>query len=199
MGTFKTNCAYCGTRVEVDDIYAGSRTQCPGCGQMMDLIPEQPTPPPPPVMPAAQAQDFFANAPEPGGNGGGYDGNGNGYGGDYRGYDDRTRQGNANVEAAVNRLGDRLAAPGSASFFTKLADFLCFRRMIVPSLVIAAGVVSLIGCIIVAIVKFCQKEFFTGLCILLSWFVLRMIYEFFMVLFAINDTLTTIKNQNLRK
>ena len=195
MGTFKTNCAHCGTRVEVDDIYTGSRTQCPGCGQMMDLIPEQ-APPPPPVTPPAQAQEFSADTPASGGSDGGYGGSGNGYHDDYGG---RPPRGNADVEAAIDRLGDRITSPGSVSFFTKLADFFCFRRMIVPSLVIALGVVTLVICIIWAIVKFCQGEFFWGLAVLLGWLALRMIYEFFMVLFAINDTLTTIKNQNLRK
>ena len=190
MGTFKTNCIHCGTRVEVDDAYAGARTQCPGCGRMMDLIPEQPVPPPPPP------QDFDRNSGEnPGGAFAPPPANG-GYG---QNYDDSQPERSPDVEAAINRLGDRLAGTQSVSFFTKLADFLCFRRMIVPSLVIALGAVSLVICIIWAIVKFFQGEVLWGLGVLLAWLVLRMFYEFFMVLFAINDTLTTIKNRNLRK
>lgn len=191
MGTFKTNCAHCGTRVEVDDAYAGARTQCPGCGQMMDLIPEGAAPPPPPtVPPAPPVQPEPERSVPPQGNFSQSPNDGAGQGGPY---DSRS------VESALDRLGDRLTTPGKASFFTHLADFLCFRRMIVPSLVIALGAVSLVVCIIVAIVYFCKGEWLYGFGCLLGWLVLRMFYEFFMVLFAINDNLTTIKNQNLRK
>ena len=64
MGTFKQSCPYCGTRIEVDDIYAGKKANCPKCGKVIELKPEPARPAQPPPQPQRPQQPIQPQQPQ---------------------------------------------------------------------------------------------------------------------------------------
>ena len=75
-----------------------------------------------------------------------------------------------------------------------LKDFLTFRRMLIPYLVQCLFWITVLGCIAMAIFNFYHGLIVPGLTILIIGpIITRLICEYIVVLFEINDTLLDIK------
>lgn len=75
-------------------------------------------------------------------------------------------------------------------------DFLSFRRMITPGLVQIIFWLAVIACVIMGIVNIVHLLILQGIVtILIGPLVIRIICEYVIVIFRINNTLADIKNQ----
>lgn len=87
----------------------------------------------------------------------------------------------------------------TSNFSEWLRDFFTFSTMFTPILILAFFWLSVIVCILTGIALLIAGEVMGGLfTIFISPFFLRIFFEFIMVIFRINETLTEIRN-NLKK
>ncbi len=76
-----------------------------------------------------------------------------------------------------------------------IKEFFSFKRMLIPTLVRFIFWIGVAAAILLAIFNFTQKEWLPGLILLiLGPLFVRMVCEYVIVLFTINDTLTDIKD-----
>lgn len=76
-----------------------------------------------------------------------------------------------------------------------MKDFLTFRHMLMPWLIQLSFWVISILCICAAILDFWRGMFITGLgALILGPIITRLVCEFFILFFRMNETLTEIKN-----
>lgn len=79
-------------------------------------------------------------------------------------------------------------------------DFFCFRRMLTPFLVQIIFWLGVIACIVLGIANILHNYVYEGiLAIIIGPVIVRVICEYVIVLFRINNTLTDIKNQQVLK
>lgn len=222
MGTFKQSCPYCGTRIEVDDIYAGKKANCPKCGKVIELKPEPPRqpqqPPPPqrpqqPIQPQQPQNPFAGNPGFPPQNP--YAGNQgfqppppqNPYAGNQgfqppppqNPYGGRTGaptppQGSPSLAELTARYGGNTALAMLAYALRWIWDFMMFRRTIYRIWAISISFLETLIGIGVTIFFFVKGDTMYGFITIGVMILLRILWEWLMVFFAINDTLTTIKN-----
>lgn len=76
-----------------------------------------------------------------------------------------------------------------------LRDFLTFRRMLTPIIIQALFWVAVIVCIITGFYNFFHHAFIPGLQVLfLGPLLLRLLCEFLILFFRMNETITELKN-----
>ena len=193
MGTFKQSCPYCGTRIEVDDIYAGKKANCPKCGKVIKLNPgttpqPQPPPPPPPQysqpqsrsLPPLQSRPVPPQNPYTTGNQGAAP--------------PPPPKGTPSLAEMTARYGGNVGLAILFYCLRWLWDFLMFRRMIYRIWAIFVNFIVSIGGIVFAIICFASGASGKGFLTLGILVLYRFLTEWLLVVFAINDTLTSIKN-----
>ena len=190
MGIFKTNCRFCGTRIAVDDIYAGARAHCPGCGRIIDLIPPEPGAPTQPAADVGSEAAALASRPsrqlppierrEP------------------RTQADAKSAAAPAAPAAPQTEGNGRKTAQAAAMLGRVGqvvlDYLFFRRMLFRIWAIFASLLITFAGLIAAVVLLCMGEVRQGLLALGAVILIRFIHEWCLVLFSINDTLTEIRN-----
>ena len=77
---------------------------------------------------------------------------------------------------------------------TKIKDFFLFRRMLFPTLIQILFWLSILMCLVLGVSSLTQGQYLAGLItIVIGPLVIRIIAEYIIVIFRINDTLLEIK------
>ena len=267
MGTFKQSCPHCGTRIEVDDIYAGRKANCPRCGKVFELKPEPAQPPkapqnpdngnqrhtPPPRMPQNPDNGNQGHTPPPGAPQNPFNGNQgyippqmpqnpfngnqgyippqmqqnpfngnqgyippqmqqnpfngnqgyippqmqqNPYNGNH-GYTPppgAPQKNSPSLAELTVRFGGNIVLAVLVFILRWIWDFLMFRRMIYRLWVILLSTLETLFGVGLAVFFFVKHENLYGSITIAVVVLLRIFWEWLAVFFAINDTLTTLKN-----
>ena len=219
MGTFKQSCPHCGTRIEVDDIYAGRKANCPRCGKVFELKPEPTQPPkapqnpdngnqrhtPPPRVPQTPDNGNQGHTPPPGAPQNPFNGNQgytppqmpqNPFNGNH-GYTPppgAPQKNSPSLAELTVRFGGNIVLAVLVFILRWIWDFLMFRRMIYRLWVILLSTLETLFGVGLAVFFFVKHENLYGSITIAVVVLLRIFWEWLAVFFAINDTLTTLKN-----
>ena len=189
MGIFKTNCKFCGTRIAVDDIYAGARAHCPGCGRIIDLTPPDSGAPMPPANDLGSKAAELASRPsrppeqpQPA------------VSGPAPGVGETPKPALSPIERVKRTMAGKGGDSPLGRFWQGLLDYLFFRRMIFRVWAIFVSLLVTLFGLIAAVVLFCMGRVTEGFITLGAVIVIRFLNEWCLVIFSINDNLTEIRN-----